>query len=284
MTPLDETIDLYVAAVDAALRDLSPAARAALLEGLPEHLAEVRHGDDRSVHEILGPPEQYAEELRRAAGLSSARTEAVPAATAGAAPSLPPPRPPGRPTLLDRAQRWWPIWALGAAWGVGVWTSDAGALATFPVVRVDDRALLGAAVIVGALLLARRLDRRPRHGVATGALIAAGILGLVAVSVEIRDAAQRADDAIPWASATTLVPYQATLPDLVGLPLPEAEIALSSIGVAWELVTVGNAGTDPVVVRTEPPAYAPVAPGTFVIVTVRALDDASHSAPPTTAP
>ncbi len=56
----------YAAAVRAALATLSEAERESLLEDLEDHLAEVAGESDGSLQERLGPPEDYAAELRSA--------------------------------------------------------------------------------------------------------------------------------------------------------------------------------------------------------------------------
>jgi hypothetical protein len=58
----------YVAAVRAALADLSPSVIEELLEDLPEHLAEVQAEGTGTLRERLGAPETYASELRATAG------------------------------------------------------------------------------------------------------------------------------------------------------------------------------------------------------------------------
>jgi DNA-binding PadR family transcriptional regulator len=75
-TPLAPTTDarLYLDAVAAALADLPVEDRADLLEDLAGHLAAVEREDgDVPLALRLGPPEQYAAELRVAAGLPEAR-------------------------------------------------------------------------------------------------------------------------------------------------------------------------------------------------------------------
>jgi hypothetical protein len=57
-------VEAYVAEVRAALADLGPAVREELLEDLTEHLAEVAAEGDGPLRSRLGPPAQYAAELR----------------------------------------------------------------------------------------------------------------------------------------------------------------------------------------------------------------------------
>lgn len=67
-TPVAE-IASYLDRVRAALADLPAADRDELLDDLESHLAEVAGEDDGSLVSRLGPPEQYADELRSSAGL-----------------------------------------------------------------------------------------------------------------------------------------------------------------------------------------------------------------------
>lgn len=64
-----EEIPRFLDAVREALADLPPAERDGLLEDLPDHLAEVAAETGQPLAERLGPPEQYAAELRAAAGV-----------------------------------------------------------------------------------------------------------------------------------------------------------------------------------------------------------------------
>lgn len=65
--------EAYAARVRAALADLPPAAREDLLADLGDHLAEVAGEDPgRPLADLLGPPEDYAAELRSSAGLAPA--------------------------------------------------------------------------------------------------------------------------------------------------------------------------------------------------------------------
>jgi hypothetical protein len=66
----DEASDVatYAASVRAALSDLPPDQAAVLLEDLEDHLKEVAAEGEGPLAERLGPPEQYAQELRTAYG------------------------------------------------------------------------------------------------------------------------------------------------------------------------------------------------------------------------
>ncbi len=61
----------YLAAVSRELADLPAAERDDLLEDLDSHLHEVIAEGEGSLEQRLGPPEQYAAELRASAGLTS---------------------------------------------------------------------------------------------------------------------------------------------------------------------------------------------------------------------
>src|SRR2546425_12132113 len=70
MASNDQTSDVatYAASVRAALSDLSPEEAEVLLEDLEDHLREVATEVGGPLVERLGPPEQYAQELRAAYG------------------------------------------------------------------------------------------------------------------------------------------------------------------------------------------------------------------------
>ena len=66
--PQHDEIAAYAAAVRAALRDLPALEQEVLLEDLELHLAEVRAESDAPLLSRLGPPDEYARELRTAYG------------------------------------------------------------------------------------------------------------------------------------------------------------------------------------------------------------------------
>src|SRR2546421_9241846 len=76
MTTDDQASDVpsYAAAVRAALSDLPHDQAEALLEDLEDHLREIAAETGASLSERLGPPEQYATELRAAYGATHAST------------------------------------------------------------------------------------------------------------------------------------------------------------------------------------------------------------------
>lgn len=72
-TGIDQAVENYLASVRAELADLPPAELGEILDDIGPHVAEVAgelEGDDpaAALRERLGPPEQYAAELRAAAG------------------------------------------------------------------------------------------------------------------------------------------------------------------------------------------------------------------------
>src|SRR5256885_14626859 len=75
MTTDDQASDVppYAAAVRAALSDLPHDQAEALLEDLEDHLREIAAEAGASLTERLGPPEQYAQELRAAYGAATSR-------------------------------------------------------------------------------------------------------------------------------------------------------------------------------------------------------------------
>jgi hypothetical protein len=76
MASNDEASDVatYAASVRAALSDIPPDQAAVLLEDLEDHLKEVAAEGEGPLAERLGPPEQYAQELRTAYGAARVST------------------------------------------------------------------------------------------------------------------------------------------------------------------------------------------------------------------
>src|SRR5437899_13099576 len=74
MPSSDQASDVasYAASVRAALSDLPPDQAEVLLEDLEDHLREVASEAGGPLAERLGPPEQYAQELRAAYGAAHA--------------------------------------------------------------------------------------------------------------------------------------------------------------------------------------------------------------------
>ena len=72
-------VEYYLAGMRAALDDLPPSEVAEIMEDVSAHVAELSTelGEDETLEQRLGPPEQYAHELRQAAGYPP-RTERLP--------------------------------------------------------------------------------------------------------------------------------------------------------------------------------------------------------------
>ncbi|WP_439661128.1 DUF1700 domain-containing protein [Lentzea sp. HUAS TT2] len=77
-------VEHYLAGMRAALDDLPPNEVAEIMEDVEAHVAELSTelGEDETIEQRLGSPEQYAQELRQAAGYPS-RTERLPVTTKG---------------------------------------------------------------------------------------------------------------------------------------------------------------------------------------------------------
>ena len=176
----DPLLEAYVLRVGAALGDVEPTERHALLADLRLHLEEVGRDDVRRLDDIVGPPEVYAEELRSAAGLAAAAP--VP---------IPPPTPPGAPPVaaawpwlrarLARGVRmvatgwrdvaaagrealadgptWWLLRAFLAVHALGLLTSgDRGSLL---LPRVLGQGTWGLAVAFACAVVSVRVGRDP---------------------------------------------------------------------------------------------------------------------------
>ncbi|SER54611.1 hypothetical protein SAMN05216188_112193 [Lentzea xinjiangensis] len=130
-------VEHYLAGMRAALDDLPPNEVAEIMEDVEAHVAELSTelGANESVEQRLGPPEQYARELRQAAGYPP-RTERLPVTTKKQFLSRP------------RAAAW------GLAGGTGV-TLLAGAAA------LREPAVLLLPVVILVLSLALVNDRGP---------------------------------------------------------------------------------------------------------------------------
>ncbi|MGZ3142918.1 DUF1700 domain-containing protein [Lentzea chajnantorensis] len=132
-------VEHYVAGMRAALDDLPPHEVAEIMEDVEAHLAELSTelGEDETIERRLGPPEQYARELRQAAGYPP-RTERVPVTV--------------KQALLTRPRA--AAWGLAAATGI---TLLAGAAA----LREPAILLLPAVILVLSLALVQ--DRGPQQ-------------------------------------------------------------------------------------------------------------------------
>ena len=188
-TGVQEEIRAYAAAVRGALADAPPEQRDELLEDLEEHLAEVAAEDgDRSLAARLGPPEEYARELRAAAGIGGA-TRAPVGGRRGLGPAWERLRS-SRPAvevlrfLPELRPAWWVLRAWGAVTAVAVVFVDSS---SFPLPTLG-LGVVGVALAVAAVVWSVRLGMRSRAAgtapgppaVALNALLA--VLTLVAVA------------------------------------------------------------------------------------------------------
>ncbi|MGI5505282.1 HAAS signaling domain-containing protein [Lentzea sp. CA-135723] len=130
-------VEHYLAGMRAALDDLPPHEVAEIMEDVEAHVAELSTelGDGETLEQRLGSPEQYAQELRQAAGYPS-RTERLPVTT--------------KNNWLTRPRA--AAWGLVAATGI---TLLAGAAA----LREPAVLLLPGVILVLSLLLVH--DRGP---------------------------------------------------------------------------------------------------------------------------
>src|ERR1700680_891905 len=74
MASNDQDVATYAASVRAALSDLPSDQAEVLLEDLEDHLREIAAEAGGPLAERLGPPEQYAQELRAAYGAAHANS------------------------------------------------------------------------------------------------------------------------------------------------------------------------------------------------------------------
>ncbi|SDL44241.1 hypothetical protein SAMN04488074_11119 [Lentzea albidocapillata subsp. violacea] len=130
-------VEYYLTGMRAALDDLPPNEVAEIMEDVEAHIAELSSelGENETLEQRLGPPEQYALELRQAAGYPP-RTERLPVTT--------------KKQLLTRPRA--AAWGLAAATGI---TLLAGAAA----LREPAILLLPAVILVLSLALVN--DRGP---------------------------------------------------------------------------------------------------------------------------
>ena len=185
----------YLTAVDHALADLTPADRDELLDDLEDHLNEVLAEGEGSLEQRLGPPAQYAAELRASAGLdpieqSSAnllhravdvissnelwRRTAEHRATRATIEFLPQLRP-----------AWWIVraWlavefiAAFARWWRGYGNERAFAL----LPRFSGNHYLAILLLLVAIPISIQLGRRALHGIRRVLVIAGNVLAVIMV-------------------------------------------------------------------------------------------------------
>lgn len=180
----DPLLEAYVLRVGAALGDVEPTERHALLADLRLHLDEVGRDDVRRLDDIVGPPEVYAEELRAAYGLAAAAPASIPPPTPPAAP----PAVAAWPWMRDQMARgvrmvatgwrdvaaagrealgdgptWWLLRAFLAVHAIGILTSgDQGSVLLPKVLGQGAWGLAGAFVCaVMSVRVGRDPDRVP---------------------------------------------------------------------------------------------------------------------------
>lgn len=194
MTVLPPEVLPYLAAVRAALADLTPAERDDLLEDLEGHLAEVAVDTGGELAARLGPPEAYAAELRASAGLPPRqgrgvslrrrldglghRLLALPGGRAVAA------------FLPDLRPGWWVLrgWLVVAV--AAVLLQGPYTLSRFPLVRFSGSLLLGLLLVGAAVVASVHLGRsgparwKPLVAVANVVLVLAGLSAAGAVRQE----------------------------------------------------------------------------------------------------
>ncbi len=208
----DPLLEAYVLRVGAALGDVEPTERHAILADLRVHLEEVSGADVRSLHDVVGPPEAYAAELRVTAGLPPAGADPTiridpppstePAASDGAA----------WPWLRERASGAWGTIARGwhdvrDAWteacqdGPAWWLIRAllaahvlsavlpGQLGSILMPQVIGSRLWGFVVLFGCAVVSVRVGRDPERvplrvvRIANVVIVVVGVIALLQMDV-----------------------------------------------------------------------------------------------------
>ena len=195
--------EAYLGAVREHLADLSDEDRSDLLEDLALHLAEIATDEREPAYERrLGPPAQYAAELRAAAGLpshpagggarhagSSAISERMSSAAASAAELWRHPWAAGVRAFLPQLRpAWWVlrsylVVALPALWSVNGHDD-------LPVPTVGGNHVLGVVVVGAAIAASVHIGRREWSGgrrVALLALNAACAIGAISLALGADD-------------------------------------------------------------------------------------------------
>jgi len=209
-TALPPEAKTYLAALRAALADLSPDEREDLLEGVTESLLEVLDEGD-SIRKRLGPPEAFAAELRRAAGLPPSRTATSrrPSWAAARAQAIAL----GREVTPDLEPIWWLARAYIAVAAIALaastsWSSVNGAVPRIGTTKLGGVVLLLAAVLSVALGMLERRHIAPRKAALTVNIVLA--LALVPVAVHL----VRHPRGSTVAAYYYFAPYVAPTPDL----------------------------------------------------------------------
>jgi hypothetical protein len=198
--PGSDVLD-YAREVRAALADVPAERSAELLDDLEEHLAEVALEGDGPLAERLGPPAEYAAELRRSAGL----TEEVAAAGEPWRVNLSrrlDPLHASRPVVAvaDFLPELRPAWWVLRAWG-GLLAVDAIFMGSgsFPVPTLGLGPILGLVLTGAAVTWSVRLGLRARANPGRGnpplAVLVNGALAALVV-VAVFAVAARPDSAV----------------------------------------------------------------------------------------
>ena len=228
MTAATADVAAYLETVRGELSDLPQAERDDLLAEVEDSLLEAA-GEGGSIAARLGPPTEFAAELRSAAGLHPPTTSAADRSPLGrravelAERVLAHPRFDAARTV---ARELAPIWWLARAYlavGALAYVFDTGWSTRYPVVPRFDSAKFGLALVLLAMVLSvwlglrsRRSFRLPR---AVAVLNAACVVAIVPVALDLADTS--AYDALV-ASAYA--------------PTPETPVALTYGGVAVDNV------------------------------------------------
>ncbi|RBY78044.1 hypothetical protein DQ239_10135 [Blastococcus sp. TF02-09] len=266
----DVEVRAYAAQVRSALADVPAERLAELLEDLEGHLVEVAAEGGEPLAVRLGPPAEYAAELRRAAGLADAGDPAVPADApwrAGVSArfdrlTASPQYAAVRNFLPELRPAWWVLraWAPLIALDAVLFGST-----SFPVPSLGLNPLVGlvvtGAAITWSVRLGLRARRSPEHGdqrvgvLVNGALALCTLVALMAVADEPEPAmAYSAPDPGPTALAhddgtpiTNIHPYSSTGEPLSGVLLYDQDgRPIDNVGTyTFDGVEVQRLETDP---------------------------------------
>jgi hypothetical protein len=171
MTTADDmtATERYLAAVRTELADLPDAERTDLLEDVEQHLLEVSAEADEALDTVLGPPEQYAAELRAAAGLPARGADEAEATSRGARITSWVRRDLARLNnsrtywgirdfLPELRPGWWVLRGYLAALALGMFTNRSEW--ELPIPTIFDNPLLGIVALAFAIRLSVGLGRR----------------------------------------------------------------------------------------------------------------------------
>lgn len=259
--PMGTTTTTYADAVRRALDDLPAARYLELVDGLDEHLAEVRAEADGTLADVLGPPEAYAAELRASAGLppragAAATGAPLPPPTVPLAAPAPAPR---RPIDRGFAART----ALAVAGGLVVlWVLGIRELPTLKLALIV-LGVLGATWVarrlLGAATLADHTTRRVSTAIAIGGLVVAAAVGSAASTRRIY---------VPYDNPPiTMMPGQGAfaVPDFRGMTMAQANEVATGLGLNLQMI----GGTyDRIVMSQDPAPGTPAVYGSQVVLSV----------------